>query len=138
MKSFLNEIEKKFTEINEHPIQEEHNCEIAHPGLTHEEYVQNEMITTDDEEIALDLDAKGKDVKLVKEDDIDEAHCNTKQEDIDEMSTTAGVAPFQTPYAFSTKAQAKKKKKMKYESVQAAMDKKYAAIIESYSKFANS
>ena len=136
MKSFLNEIEKKFTEINEHPIQEEHNCEIAHPGLTHEEYVQNEMITTDDEEIALDLDAKGKDVKLVKEDDIDEAHCNTKQEDIDEMSTTAGVAPFQTPYAFSTKAQAKKKKKMKYESVQAAMDKKYAAIIESYSKFA--
>ena len=73
--------------------------------------------------------------RIVVEDDIDEAHCNTTQEDIDEMSTTGGVAAYQTPYAFSTKAQAKKKKKMKYESVQQAMDAKYAALIESYSKF---
>lgn len=84
----------------------------------------NEMITTDDEEIAIDLDDQGKDVKLVKEDDLDE------------MSTTGGVPGYQTPYAFSTPAQAKKKKKMKYESVQKAMDKKYEALIESYSKFA--
>ena len=126
MKSFLKEIESKFKEINELDLSEgDCDCDATHPGLTHEQYVQNEMITTDDEEIAIDLDDQGKDVKLVKEDDLDE------------MSTTGGVAGYQTPNAFSTKAQAKKKKKMKYESVQAAMDKKYAAIIESYSKFAN-
>ena len=72
-----------------------------------------------------------------KHEDVDEAHCNTKQEDIDEISTSAGVAAYQTPYAFSTKAQAKNKKKNAiYASVQEAMDKKYEKIIESYSKFA--
>jgi len=58
------------------------------------------------------------------------------EDELAEMSTTAGVPGYQTPYAFSTKAQAKKKKKMKYESVQHAMDQKYSAMIESYSKFA--
>ena len=51
------------------------------------------------------------------------------------QNVTGAIAAYQTPYAFSTKAQAKKKKKMKYESVQQAMDAKYAALIESYSKF---
>ena len=56
-------------------------------------------------------------------------------EEIDEQNVTGAIAGYNTPNAFSTKAQAKKKKNMKYESVQAAMDQKYAAMIESYSKF---
>ena len=59
------------------------------------------------------------------------------EDDLEEISATGGVAPFTTKYAFSTRAQAKKKKKMKYDSVQQAMDAKYAALIESYSKFAS-
>jgi len=57
-------------------------------------------------------------------------------EEIDEQNVTGNIAGYNTPNAFSTKAQAKKKKNMKYESVQAAMDQKYAAMIESYSRFA--
>ena len=57
-------------------------------------------------------------------------------EEIDEQNVTGAIAGYNTPNAFSTKAQAKKKKNMKYESVQAAMDQKYAAMIESYSRFA--
>jgi len=56
-------------------------------------------------------------------------------EEIDEQNVTGAIAGYNTPNAFSTKAQEKKKKNMKYESVQAAMDQKYAAMIESYSKF---
>ena len=56
-------------------------------------------------------------------------------EEIDEQNVTGAIAGYNTPNAFSTKAQAKKKKNMKYESVQDAMDQKYAAMIESYSKF---
>lgn len=84
----------------------------------------NEVIKTDDEQKALELQKKdpNADIELT--------------DDLEEMSTTGGVPGYQTPYAFSTKAQAKKKKKMKYESVQKAMDKKYEALIESYSKFA--
>ena len=57
-------------------------------------------------------------------------------DELEEMSSTGGVPGYQTPNAFSTPAQAKKKKNMKYESVHKAMDIKYEALIESYSKFA--
>ena len=86
----------------------------------------NEVIKTDDEQKALELQ---------KQDP--EADIELTEDEIDEMSTTGGVPGYQTPNAFSTRAQAKKKKKMKYESVQKAMDAKYAALIESYSKFAS-
>ena len=150
MKSFLKEIESKFKELNEkdsdgdgeqespedeymgvkdNAIQKAMKKEDAKPdfldldndGDTEEDMkdAANEIITTDDPELAQDLDDQGRDVKLVKEDDIDE------------MSTTAGVAPFQTKYAFKGK-----KKKDEYKSVQEAMDMKYLKIIESYSKFA--
>ena len=60
---------------------------------------------------------------------------DVNEADLEEMSTTGGVTGYQTPNAFSTPAQAKKKKNMKYESVQKAMDTKYESLIESYSKF---
>ena len=156
MKSFLKEIESKFTELNERDwdgdgeqesprdeymgvkdkaIKKAMKKEDAKPdfldldndGDTEEDMkdAANEVIKTDDEQKALELQRQDP-----------EADIELTEEEIDEMSTTGGVPGYQTPYAFSTKAQAKKKKKMKYESVQKAMDKKYEALIESYSKFA--
>ena len=58
------------------------------------------------------------------------------EEDLDEMSTTGGVAGYNIPGSFITPAQYKKKKKtMKYERVQEAMDKKYEQLIEGYRDF---
>ena len=56
--------------------------------------------------------------------------------DIDEASTSAAAGPYNTPKAFSTLEQARKKKKMKYAGVAEAMDKKYEQLIESYKKYA--
>jgi hypothetical protein len=54
---------------------------------------------------------------------------------VDEQNVTAnldgGAGPPKTPYAFG-----KKKRKYTYASVSEAMDQKYAAMIESYSRFA--
>lgn len=60
------------------------------------------------------------------------------EEDIDEASTSAGAGAYNTPNAFSTPEQARKKKKMKYAGVAESMDKKYEALIESYKNFATS
>ena len=57
-------------------------------------------------------------------------------EDIDEASTSSGAGAYNTPKAFSTPEQARKKKKMKYAGVAESMDKKYEQLIESYKKFA--
>tara|TARA_R100000908_G_scaffold32701_4_gene14846 strand:- start:33446 stop:34138 length:693 start_codon:yes stop_codon:yes gene_type:complete len=157
MKSFLKEIESKFKEINERDWDEDGEQEsprdeymgvkdkaikkamkkedakpdfldLDDDGDTEEDMkdAANEVIKTDDEQKALELQ---------KQDP--EADIELTEDEIDEMSTTGGVPGYQTPNAFSTRAQAKKKKKMKYESVQKAMDAKYAALIESYSKFAS-
>ena len=56
--------------------------------------------------------------------------------DIDEASTSSGAGAYNTPKAFSTLEQARKKKKMKYAGVAEAMDKKYEQLIESYKKYA--
>jgi len=56
--------------------------------------------------------------------------------DIDEASTSSGAGAYNTPKAFSTPEQARKKKKMKYAGVAESMDKKYEQLIESYKKFA--
>lgn len=58
------------------------------------------------------------------------------EEDIDEASTSSGAGAYNTPKAFSTPEQARKKKKMKYAGVAESMDKKYEQLIESYKKFA--
>lgn len=157
MKSFLKEIESKFKEINERDWDEDGEQEsprdeymgvkdkaikkamkkedakpdfldLDDDGDTEEDMkdAANEVIKTDDEQKALELQKKDPDADI-----------ELTEDEIDEMSTTGGVPGYQTPNAFSTRAQAKKKKKMKYESVQKAMDAKYAALIESYSKFAS-
>jgi hypothetical protein len=56
--------------------------------------------------------------------------------DVDEASTSAGAGSYNTPNAFSTPSQFRKKKKMKYSGVAEAMDKKYEALIESYKQYA--
>lgn len=85
----------------------------------------NEVIKTSDPDAAAEMQKKNPNVDI-----------ELTEDEIDEQNVTGAIAGYQTPYAFSTKAQAKKKKKMKYESVQKAMDLKYEAMIESYSKFA--
>jgi hypothetical protein len=57
-------------------------------------------------------------------------------EDIDEASTSSGAGAYNTPKAFSTPEQARKKKKMKYTGVAESMDMKYEQLIESYKKYA--
>jgi hypothetical protein len=59
-----------------------------------------------------------------------------KPEYQNEMSTTAGVAPVTTPYAFSKDK--KQKKKMKYPGVAEAMEKRYERLIEGYRTYATS
>jgi hypothetical protein len=61
---------------------------------------------------------------------------SSTDEDIDEASTSSGAGAYNTPKAFSTPEQARKKKKMKYAGVAESMDKKYEQLIESYKKFA--
>jgi len=57
-------------------------------------------------------------------------------EDLEEASMTGAGEAFNVPTAFSTKAQYKKKKKMKYPGVAEAMDRKYEQLIEGYREFA--
>ena len=77
-------------------------------------------------------------------------HCNGKgyHEKVDEMSTTTGVAGFNTPAAFSKRTNPKlnqstgyrtvsnKKLHTEYDQVQEAMDRKYEQLIEGYRNFA--
>jgi len=116
MKTFLQEIEDKFNDIEEATfnvkadqldkvkdkfddtdqvnvteLEEDHICERDHPGMTHEEF---------------------------------------EEKKIGEMSTTAAVAPVTGKYFIK-----KRKKDPTYETVHNAMDKKYERLIESYSKF---
>ena len=166
MKSFLKEIESKFKEIQEQDKDGDGDKDFADvmmsrmkaSGMSDDEAKEkskkyNEEAKPD----FLDLDDDGdkeepmkQAAKQANEDfktsdpaiaaKLKKAHPDIDVEliadDLEEMSVTGAIARYNTPNAFSTKAQAKKKKNMKYESVQAAMDQKYAAMIESYSKFA--
>jgi len=85
----------------------------------------NEVIKTNDPDAAAEMQKKNPNVDI-----------ELTEDELGEQNVTGAIAGYQTPNAFSTKAQAKKKKNMKYESVSKAMDKKYEAMIESYSKFA--
>ena len=57
-------------------------------------------------------------------------------EELDEMNTSAAVAPYSTPKAFG-KLKDKDIEQLGYKKVQEAMDTKYEQLIESYRSFAN-
>jgi paraquat-inducible protein B len=67
------------------------------------------------------LKQTGNDINIVSE----------YSEDLDEISTTANAPAPAHKFAFSKKA----KRKMKYDSVSEALDKKYHELIESYKQF---
>ena len=116
MKSFLNEMEKKFKALEESQLCEE--C-----GMNECECVNEVTYQVKDAAAAKKLNVDDKDIIKVVDEDLEEA------------STTGGVAGYQTPNAFSKKIYNKRKKKTKWASVSEAMDKKYESLIESYSKF---
>lgn len=64
-------------------------------------------------------------------------HCDGKgyHKKVDEMSTSAGVAPVTGKYFLKDK---KQKKKMKYPGVAEAMEKRYERLIEGYRTYATS
>ena len=138
MKSFLKEIESKFREINERDWDEDGEQESP----------RDEYMSVKDKAIkrAMKKEVKGKyDDGDGKDEKCDHVPCNEdisiceicgesliNEEELEEMSTSAGVAPITTPYAFSKK----EKKKMKYPGVAEAMDHKYEQLIEGYRDFA--
>ena len=127
MKSFLQEIEDKFIEI--------------------EEVVNISAKQLNDPEIQKLVKDPNSEVNITEEDinEIEEqlcekcggkaheGHCGSHNEELDEMSTTAAVAPVTGKYF--VKGKNKRKKDPTYESVQNAMDNKYERLIESYRKF---
>ena len=163
MKSFLKEIESKFKEIQEQDKDGDGDKDFADimmsrmkaSGMSDEEAKEkskkyNEEAKPD----FLDLDKDGDKEEPMKQ-AADQANEATDQEvenekeilklkqqqaaleedELDEQNVTGnldgGAGPPRTPYAFG-----KKKRKYTYASVSEAMDQKYAAMIESYSKFA--
>ena len=166
MKSFLKEIELKFKEIQEQDKDGDGDKDFADimmsrmkaSGMSDEEAKEkskkyNEEAKPD----FLDLDKDGDKKEPMKQaaDQANEATIEVPQdklaqvkaqaddddtikvvdEELDEQNVTGnldgGAGPPRTPYAFG-----KKKRKYTYTSVSEAMDQKYAAMIESYSKFA--
>ena len=121
MKSFLNEMEKKFKALEESQLCEEcgmNECTCIHETIT----------------ISSKKPGYEKDIADIEKENPD-ANITVEEEDLEEASTTGGVAGYQTPNAFSKKIYNKRKKKTKWASVSEAMDKKYESLIESYSKF---
>ena len=138
MKSFLKEIESKFEFLQEKDWDgdgKQETDEEEYLGVK-DKAIQAAMAKDDVDEGHCGCEGPCEGHCNSKHEDVDEAHCNSKHEDLEEMNQTSAIVGYNIPGAFSTKAQAEKKKKMKYESVHAAMDQKYAAMIESYSKFA--
>ena len=166
MKSFLKEIENKFKEIQEQDKDGDGDKDFADimmsrmkaSGMSDDEAKEkskkyNEEAKPD----FLDLDKDGDkkepmkqsaaqaneatievpEDKLaqVKDQTDDKDTIKIVDEELDEQNVTGaldgGAGPPRTPYAFG-----KKKRKYTYASVSEAMDQKYAAMIESYSKFA--
>jgi len=153
MKSFLKEIESKFKEINEKDWDgdgEQESAKDEYMGVK-DKAIKKAMKKEDAKPDFLDLDGDGdteEDMKdaaneTIKTSDPDaaaelqkknpDADIELTEDEIAEMSTTGGVAGYQTPHAFSKPGS--KKKKYKWSSVSEAMDLKYEKLIESYSKF---
>jgi hypothetical protein len=127
MKSFLQEIEEKFFELEEQKSPEEiESSTVAmkdYAAATRDAAAASEEFGDSLTEDQLCEKCGGK---------AHEGHCHNEAEEIDEMSTTAAVAPVTGKYFIKDK---KKKNKITYEVVQEAMDRKYERLIESYRKF---
>lgn len=138
MKSFLKQINESFRSLDEKDWD----------GDGEQESSRDEYMGVKDKAIkrAMKKEVKGKyDDGDGKDEKCDHVPCNEdisiceicgesliNEEELEEMSTSAGVAPITTPYAFSKK----EKKKMKYPGVAEAMDHKYEQLIEGYRDFA--
>ena len=141
MKSFLRQIEESFTSLEEKQKRwqdSDGDGKWYEPGQD----VKAEAAKPD----YLDFDGDGdKEEPMVNAlEDVEQCtkckgkgceHCDGKgyHEKVDEMSTTAGVAPVTTPYAFSKDK--KQKKKIKYPGVAEAMEKRYERLIEGYGQY---
>ena len=159
MKSFLKEIESKFKEIHETDQDGDNDKDFADiqiarmvaSGMSKKDAIKKVKGKKYNEEAKpdfLDLDRDGdkkepmkqaaaqanEDIVCEKCGEVHEGHCNSKHEDIDEISTSGAAGAYMTPNAFAKSGQ--KKKKYKWASVSEAMDNKYEKLIESYSKFA--
>jgi hypothetical protein len=155
MKSFLKEIESKFQNLQEKDWDGDGEVETPkdeYMGVK-DKAIKKAMKKEDAKPDFLDLDNDGdteEDMKdaaanevTYKVKDAKDLPTNLKNDDVvdltedelDEQNVTGaldgGAGPPRTPYAFG-----KKKRKYTYASVSEAMDQKYAAMIESYSKFA--
>tara|TARA_A100000172_G_scaffold40662_1_gene24824 strand:+ start:1282 stop:2010 length:729 start_codon:yes stop_codon:yes gene_type:complete len=167
MKSFLKEIESKFTILQEQDQDGDKDQDFADvqiarmvaSGMSKEDAIAKVKSKKYNEEAKpdfLDLDNDGDKKETMKQAaaQANEATIEVPQdklaqvkaqaddddtikvvdEELEEQNVTGaldgGAGPPRTPYAFG-----KKKRKYTYASVSEAMDQKYAAMIESYSKF---
>jgi len=133
MKSFLREIESKFVELEE---QDDKKTQIQQTNALADAQAKFNQQLRDTAELTEDelLDEEHLCEMCGK---VHEGHCGShNEEEIDEMSNTAGVAAYQTPYAFApSKRKMKNRKDKTYEMVHEAMDRKYERLIESYRQF---
>ena len=125
MKSFLQEIESKFVELEEATFNvPKADLPQIQPKLGPDDIVNvTDKPITELEEHLCEMCGK-----------VHEGHCSSHNEEIEEASNTGGVAGYQTPNAFSP-ADEDTITQGGYSKVQSAMDRKYEQLIESYAKF---
>ena len=154
MKSFLKQIEESFQSIDEKAAKPDF-LDVDGDGNKKETFKQ--AVKDKEQNEAVDQDKDGDndfdDVKIArmmasgmsKEDALEKVR---EEKELEEMSTSAGVAPYSTPNAFSKrtnpninkstgyKPTSKTKLHTEYKLVQEAMDYKYEQLIEGYQTFA--
>ena len=109
MKSFLQEIESKFVELEEVSQEEIDNQELLNQKIQKTLDLTNQLKTTSLQD-------------------------GVEEEELEEASNTGGVAGYQTPNAFSP-ADEDTITQGGYSKVHEAMDRKYERLIESYRQF---
>ena len=138
MKSFLEQIIENFQALDEKEAKPDF-LDVDDDGNKKETF--KKAVKDKEQNEAVDQDKDGDndfdDVKIArmmasgmsKEDALKKVR---DEKELEEMSTTAGVAPVTTPNFLSKK----EKKKMKYPGIAEAIDHKYEQLIEGYRDFA--